>query len=306
MNPTYPLPPDRRLTLEGGSSLFLDVLRLAGRSEATLRIHKYALRTFGKSWGERDLREATEADLEAYARSTLGRVGRETAYLYLSSVRSLFRHLVEAGLLLVDPAARLPMPRMAERLTGAILAPEAMKRLVESPDLGGPCGVRDRALLECLYSTGLRTKETLGAAVGDVGEDTLTVRSGKGGKDRTLPVGPGAMAWIRRYLADVRPAFSLFRPGEEALWLTRWGRPFSRTLFQKHLSALGRSAGVVGLTCHLFRRSLATHLLAAGASPIEVSRILGHEDLRSLGRYVKVVERDLRATHAETHPREQP
>jgi integrase/recombinase XerD len=304
MNATNSRPADRNLTLGDAVPLFLDHLRLQGRAPATLKSHHYALAIFGKVWKDRDLREASTPDLESYSQRIKETLSRETAYLYLSSVRALFGFLVEQDLLLLDPAAHLPMPRMAERLTGRILSREEMKGLIESPDLSGPCGVRDRALLECLYSTGLRITEARELQVGDIGEEVLMVRSGKGGKDRTLPLGREARAWIGRYLGDVRPAFLAFHPEAQHLWLTRWGRPFSGTLFLKHLGSLGKAANLGGLTCHMIRRSMATHLLAAGASPHEVSRLLGHEDLRSLSRYVKVAARELRETHAKTHPRE--
>ena len=147
---------DRNHTLSGAREAFLDHLRLLGRSERTIAVHQNGLNQFAKFWGERDLREATPEDLERYARATLGRVARESAYVYLSAVRLLFRFLVESQVLLVDPSSGMPMPRMHQRLTGRILTLEEMKRLVESPVSSKPIGLRDRAMLEFLYSTGLR------------------------------------------------------------------------------------------------------------------------------------------------------
>jgi len=304
MNSTYSRPEDPKLTLEAAAPLLIDHLRLLGRSPSTLRSYHYSLIPFGKFWKDRDLREVSQEDLEAYSRQIQSTRSRETAYLYLAAVRALFAHLVSRDLLLLDPAAHLPMPRMTERMTGRILTREEMKKFVESPDLSTPCGVRDRALLECLYSTGLRISEARELQVGDIGDEALLVREGKGGKDRTVPLGKEARSWIGRYLGEARPVLQAFSPGADHLWLTRWGKPFRPELFQRHLRALGRAAGVAGLTGHLIRRSMATHLLAAGASPHEVSGILGHEDLQSLSRYIKVALRELRDTHARTHPRE--
>jgi len=285
---------------------FLEHLRLQGRAAATLRAHSNAFRQFGRFWGERDVREVTESDLETYARQVLARVSRETAYLYLSALRALFRFLVARDVLLLDPSAGLPMPKMHDRLTARILSPAEMTRLIESPDVTKPVGLRDRAMLEFLYSTGLRAKEHREVQVADLGDDAAAVRGGKGGKDRVVPVGKCAMEWVRRYLAEARPRFAAYRPGVEQLWITAWGKPFGQIVFQQYLRALGKAAGIESVTCHMIRRSMATHLLAAGASPQEVSAILGHEDLRSLSRYVRVAQREAKETHQKTHPREGP
>jgi len=293
-------------TLSAGSMAYLEHLRLQGRAEATLKAHQNAFRQFGKSWGERDLREVTERDLETYARQVLSRVSRETAYLYLASVRSLFRFLVSQDLILLDPSAGLPMPKMHDRLTGRILTPAEMTRLIKSPDVSKAVGLRDRAVLEFLYSTGLRAKEHRHVQVADLGDDSVVVRGGKGGKDRVVPAGKRAMEWVRRYLGEARPRLAAYRPGVEELWITAWGKPFGEIVFQQYLRKLGETAGIDHLTCHMIRRSMATHLLAAGASPQEVSAILGHEDLRSLSRYVLVAQREAKETHQKTHPRDTP
>lgn len=303
--PTFSLGTDRTLTLEAVLPRFLDALRLEGRSEATLWARENALRQFGKVWGERDLREVASGDIEAYTRGLLSRVGRETACLYVVSLRNLFRFLARAHLLLVDPSASLPLPRVSRRLAGRILGREEIARLVESPDVSRPTGLRDRALLEFLYSTGLRAGEMRRVAVVDLGDDAVAVREGKGAKDRMVPVGARAMAWVRRYVLDVRPSLARhLRPERAELWLTHHGRPFSEPLFQQHLRKLGAIGGVEALTCHMIRRTMATHLLSAGASPQEVSAILGHGDLKSLSKYVQAAAREAKETHARTHPRE--
>jgi integrase/recombinase XerD len=281
-------------------------LRLLGRSERTLALHQNSLAQFAKAWGKRDLREVAEEDLEAYAKETLARVTPESAYNYLHSLRTFFRFLEGSGLLLLDPARRLPMPRVADRLIGSILSPAEMKRLVESPDPNTALGLRDRALLEFLYSTGLRISENLCLKVADLGEDSVTVRGGKGAQDRVVPVGASAIRWIKRYLTRSRPLLGSRRPPAEELWLSFRGNPFDSQIFQIQLRKLGERAGIRGLSCHVIRRSMATHLLRAGASPQEVSGILGHSDLGSLSRYVKVALREVKETHEKTHPRETP
>ncbi|MCI0656272.1 MAG: tyrosine-type recombinase/integrase, partial [Acidobacteria bacterium] len=196
---------DRSVTLGNTLEQFLAERRLLGQSPSTLESHRNALRQFGKFWGERDLREAAPADLEVYAQEVLGRVSRETAYAYLSPIRALFRHLAERSLLLVDPSRQIPMPRMANRPLGRILSREEMNRLLGSPDVATAVGLRDRALLELLYSTGLRLSELQRLKIADLREFALTVRLGKGGKDRVVPLGKQAWGWVKRYLGEARP-----------------------------------------------------------------------------------------------------
>lgn len=232
-------------------------------------------------------------------------MSRETTYLYLSSLRSLFAFLARTERILLDPARGLPLPRMNDRLTGRILSREEMRRLVESPSSAKPTGLRDRAMLEFLYSTGLRASESRRLLVADLREDSVFVAAGEGAKDRLVPVGSRALARLRNYLREARPRMVRYRPGTEELWVAQWGKPFGPVMFQHHLLKLGLAAGLESPTCHMIRRSMATPLLAAGASSQEVSGILGHEDLKSLSRYVNVAAREVRETHAATHPREQ-
>jgi integrase/recombinase XerD len=298
---TSSLSKDHSVTLRDTLERFLAEGRLLGKSPSTLESHRNALRQFGKFWGDRDLREAVPADLETYAREVLGRVSRETAYAYLSPVRALFRHLADQNLLLIDPSRQIPMPRMANRPLGRVLSREEMKRLLESPDVATSEGLRDRALLELLYSTGLRLSEVQKLRIADLGEDALTVRMGKGGKDRVVPLGKQAWGWVKRYLGGAHP-----EPGSGAqeVFVGLRGRPFGKGRLRQIIHGLGLLAGIPGVTCHAIRRTMATDLLRAGANPKEVSAILGHGDLKSLSRYVRIAAREVKETHHRTHPRE--
>jgi len=290
-------------TLEAATRAYAEHLRLLGRSEATLRARTNALRQFGRVWGDRDLREVTASDLETYAGAVRERVSRESAYGYLDSVRALFRFLTDKHVILVDPARALPMPHMRGRRLGKVLTPEAMKRVIEAPDVKTPAGLRDRALLELLYSTGIRSGEAVRLTIEDIADDVVTIRAGKGAKDRCVPLGAVAREWVARYLREGRPR--LAKPEEKGLWIMdHRGRIFGEAWFRHHVRALGQAAGIEKLTTHTIRRSMATHMLAAGASPSEVSSILGHEDLRSLSHYAFLAGVDLKEAHARTHPRE--
>jgi integrase/recombinase XerD len=305
MKTTDSLNEDRSVTLSRSLEEFLSHERIGGKSDSTLQAHANALRQFGKFWGERDLREATPRDLERYALGLLSRVSKETAYGYLSGVRAFFRHLAESGLLLLDPAAVLPMPRMTDRPLGRILSPEEMKRLLESPDPATPRGLRDRALLELLYSTGLRLSEVRNLRLSDLGEDAVTIRCGKAKKDRMVPLGKKAARWIGRYVSDARPRPGAPEVDQPELFLNVHGRPFGKSHLRIILRTLGDRLGIPGVTCHALRRTMATDLLRAGANPAEVSAILGHTDLKSLSRYIRIAPVEVKETHRNTHPREQ-
>jgi integrase/recombinase XerD len=295
---TSSLPEDRSVTLDVAVEQYLADEQLSGKSAATIQAHRNALQQFGKFWGRKDLREATAGDLDTYAREVLGRVSRETAYAYLAPVRALFRHLAVRNVLLIDPSRLLPMPRMANRPLGRILSQDEMKRLLESSDVTSTVGLRDRALLELLYSTGLRLSEVQKLRIADIGEDAVTVRQGKGAKDRVVPLGKQASEWVRKHIHEARP------PGVEEVFVTLRGRPFGKGRLRQVIHGLGVRAGIPEVTCHAIRRTMATALLRAGANPKEVSEILGHGDLKSLSRYIRIAAREVKETHRKTHPRE--
>lgn len=304
MKNTSSLEPDRNVTLEAAVERFLADEQLSGKSEATIGAHRNALRQFGKVLGKTDLREATAGDLEAYARELRKRVSRETAYGYLATVRGLFRYLAETNVLLLDPSRHLAMPRMSNRPLGRVLSGEEIRTLLQSPEVETPVGLRDRALLELLYSTGLRLSEVQKLSFSDLGEDALTVRKGKGAKDRVVPIGARALEWVSRYLKDGRPHLGPPAPGVEAVFLNGRGCALGKEHLRVVLRSLGKATGIRDLTCHAIRRTMATHLLRSGAIPKEVSAILGHSDLKSLSRYVRIAAVDVKATHEKTHPRE--
>jgi site-specific recombinase XerD len=286
--------PTDSLPLERALAGYLDHERLEGRSPATLRARRNAILQFGKVWGDRDLREVEMSDLDAYGGSLTGRVSKATAYLYLASLRAFFRHLAQRQLILVDPAMHLRLPRMRSRPLGKVLTTSQMQRLLETQ-----VNLRDRALVELLYSTGLRISEARRLRLEDLGGDAVRVQAGKGSKDRKVPLGKLALGWIRRYVDEERP-----KTDAPELFLNEGGRGFGEAHFRVRIRDLGRRAGLEGVTCHVIRRSMATHLLAAGANPKEVSSILGHEDLRSLARYVVSADLEVKETHRRTHPRE--
>lgn len=304
------LPMCRNRNLAEEIGRFLEHCRLAGRSARTVEALDnglWQLRRFLDGEGVHDAREVTADMLRRYKAHTVVRISPQSAHLYLRTVRAFFRFLTDEHRLLIDPAEGLAMPKLNRRGVGAALSEAEMERLIAMPDVATPTGLRDRAMLEFLYSTALRVSELCRMGVGDVDPagGTARVTEGKGARDRVAPIGTEAGKWLSKYLAEARPLLVGDRD-VDALFVSYRGRAWSDQMAAIHLKDLGRAAGLrVNLTCHVIRRTTATRLLSRGASPVEVSALLGHRDVRSLGRYVAVVARELKDAHRATHPREQ-
>jgi integrase/recombinase XerD len=204
----------------------------------------------------------------------------------------------------VNPAADLLMPRPDRKLPEATLSAKEMGQLMAVPNVGTPLGLRDRAVLEVFYSCALRRSELIGLLVKDVDFDrgTVFVRSGKGSKDRYVPIGERALFWLRLYLGIVRPAF--VRDGVNAgLFVSSVGTPLCADWLCRKIKAYMANAGIEKRgSCHLLRHSVATLMLEGGADIRYVAEMLGHARLETTQRYTRVSIDHLRAVHAVSHP----
>ena len=178
-----------------------------------------------------------------------------------------------------------------------------VEALLASPDASEPLGLRDRAMLELLYASGLRVSELVGLPRDAIDLDSGMLRvTGKGGKERLVPFGPSAARWIARYVAEARPALDIRR--SPALFLTSRGTPMTRQRFWQLIEGYGRKAGVRGhLTPHGVRHSFATHLLEHGADLRALQMMLGHADISTTQIYTQVSRSRLRKVYDEFHPR---
>lgn len=222
----------------------------------------------------------------------------------LNAVQNFFAWLCRENLLPGNPAADLQLPRKPRRTLPRALSLAEVAALLAVPDVRDPLGVRDRAILETLYATGLRRTELARLDVVDLDRalGTVWVRKGKGGKDRVVPLGGHARHWIDRYLAECRPHLEV-RAGEHGLFLTGYGERMSAG----YLGAMVRHALVAaGVTrvgsCHLLRHSCATHMLENGADIRFIQQLLGHARLDTTQIYAEVSIAQLRDVHARTHP----
>jgi integrase/recombinase XerD len=228
-----------------------------------------------------------------------------TVARHLVTLRNFFRFAQIQEIVPADPSINLESPKIRRSLPG-YLRLEEVERLLAQPNAATPLGLRDRAMLEVLYSTGLRVSELIGLKIADLDSKVGCVRCiGKGDKERIVPVGRKAIGMVEKYLRDARPKLlGKGKPASSALFVNRRGGPISRVAVWKILSAYGRRAGLrQALTPHMLRHSFATHLLERGADLRSVQLMLGHADISTTQIYTHVVEERLKQIYKAHHPR---
>ncbi|HVF44279.1 MAG TPA: site-specific tyrosine recombinase XerD [Pyrinomonadaceae bacterium] len=258
-----------------------------------------------KAWAEARGREPQgldKSDVSEFVMS-LSREGLSSRSVArsLSAARGFYRYLLLDGHIKVDPTAERNPPAWREKLP-RFLSKEEVEQLLEAPDTSNPEGVRDRAMIEVLYATGLRVSELVGLTKSSVDVDAgVLFCTGKGSKQRSVPVGRSAVAWLQRYEA-ARRALLAGRESQK-LFVGYLGRPITRQDFYRTLVAHASKAGLEGVTPHVLRHSFATHLLEHGADTRSVQAMLGHADLATTQIYTHVTGERLRSVYERHHPR---
>ena len=276
-----------------------------GLSGRTVESYVRDLGGFGRylAASRRDLQKASRQDLVRYVqiRRAAGLSARSAARL-LSALRGFFRHCAAEGIVPEDSSAQLTSPKTWTALP-RVLSPEEIDALLAAPDVTTPRGLRDRAMIETLYASGLRVSELvrLETERTDLEGGTLLV-VGKGNKERLVPVGREARKWIGRYLREARPA--LDRARSEFLFLTGRGSPMTRQRFWQLIELYARGAGIRSrISPHVLRHSFATHMLERGADLRSVQMLLGHADIATTQIYTHVSRSRLRRVYDDFHPR---
>jgi len=290
--------------------VWLEVRAYSGR---TIEARKWALRAFLQWAGERDLHrpgQITRPILESYQRwlyryrKADGKpLGVTTQRGRLGAIQGFFTWLCKNNRLNANPAADLELPRKPNKILPKSLTVGEVDAVLAVPDITDPLGIRDRAMLELFYSTGIRRSELVRIDHEDLDRErgVLAVR-GKGKKDRVVPVGRRALQWVAKYLEHTRPLL-LVNIAEHALFLSGYGERFSpgyvgnwvkRTIDKADIGKSG--------SCHLLRHSCATHMLENGADIRIIQELLGHARLDTTQIYTDVSIVQLRAVHARTHP----
>lgn len=220
----------------------------------------------------------------------------------LSTIRQFYRFLLEEELLTADPTRDLASPKRGAYLP-EVLNPEEVERLLNSPDVNAALGIRDKAMLELLYATGLRVSELTGLRLHNLNPHAgYLICRGKGDKERLVPVGESALFWVGEYLRTVRPL--LIKKPTDFLFCSRRGGRMTRQNFWYAVKRYAHGAGIFKhISPHMLRHSFATHLLAGGADLRSVQMMLGHADIATTQVYTHISSKRLKEVHTHFHPR---
>ena len=301
-------------SLADGAARHLAWLRERNYTEDGLESRHHALKNFLAWASQRSLENPatiTLPILESYQRHLFHHrkkngkpLGITTQRTRLTTLKSLFAWLVRQGEIGANPASDLQLPRPEKRLPAEPLSTPQIRALLAIPDTRDPLGIRDRAILETFYSTGLRRSELAHLQISDLNRErgTLQIRQGKGQKDRVVPIGGSAEKWLARYTDHVRPRLQL-ETTQRALFLTGYGGPFNPDVISRKVSSAMKKAeiGRPG-SCHLLRHTCAAHMLEGGADIRQIQQLLGHEKLETTAIYTQVSILQLKEVHARGHP----
>jgi integrase/recombinase XerD len=287
------------------------VRRYSARTVDTTRRHVEQFAIWCDTRGLVRPEEITKPILERYQRFLFHyrkKDGRPLSYSSqagkLVAVRGMFRWLARQNAILWNPAADLDLPRPEYRLPKHVLTITEIEKVIAAPDVRDPLGLRDRAIVETLHATAMRRSELVGLSVYDVDTErqTVRIRRGKGDKERIVPIGERALAWIGKYVDVVRPEL-VVTASEQALFLTRLGDPFTPDALTDRVRKIV-SESEVGKkgACHMFRHTAATLMLEGGADIRYVQQMLGHSKLETTEIYTHVSITKLREVYAATHP----
>ena len=307
----FPVP---RTIFESLLNQYLESLLVKGFTEATARTRRKQLDSFLvwlKERGVLEPLEVTRPVLERYQRSLFHRrkengeaMSFRSQYALLVAVRQWFRWMTRQNHILHNPASELELPKQGHHLPRHVLSVREAEQVLQQPEIGDPMGLRDRALMEVLYSTGMRRMEVAGLKLYDVDFDggTVLIRQGKGRKDRMVPIGERAVAWLLKYIGEARSQL-VSEPDDYTIFLTNAGESLALEWISQivHEYVDKAKIGKTG-SAHLFRHTMATLMLEGGADIRFIQQMLGHVSLRTTEKYTHVSIRTLQKVYAATHP----
>ncbi len=307
-NPMDTLGLNRRMTQ------YLESMAIKNFSESTIEKREQYLSLFIYWCDQRGMLrpgEITKPIIERYQRylfhyrkksgEPLGFSGQTNR---LIAIRAWFKWLTRENYILYNPASEIDLPKIEKRLPKAILNEREVEQIMNQTDLTTSIGIRDRAILEVFYSTGVRRMELINISIYDIDVErgVLMVRQGKGRKDRVIPIGERAILWVEKYLYEVRPEF-ICDHREEELFLSSYGRKISPNGMSALVRGYVNKAGIVKKgSCHLFRHTMATLMLENGADIRFIQAMLGHASLETTEIYTQVSIKKLKKVHSLTHP----
>jgi len=293
---------------------YLESLAIRHYSDKTIQIARENIGYFIRWAEERELRKPQDITLPIieryqrhlyYLRRPNGKpLTVSVQHQRLGTLRGYFRWLVKQRYLLYNPAAEIELPKMDQRLPKTILSAREIELVMMQPKVDTPIGLRDRAIMEVLYSTGIRRAEVINLKLYDIDSErgTLAVRLGKGRKDRVVPIGERALQWVDKYRLDIRPQL-VVDPSNDLLFVNHVGQIIGMQWLSQKVRdyVIAAGLGKIG-SCHLFRHTMATLMLDNGADVRYIQALLGHSNLETTQIYTHVAIRQLKAIHEATHP----
>lgn len=283
---------------------FKDQLQVKGYAVSTIRDYSLYLGYFLeylKGLRINDLREVTYHLIRDYQLLISKKeLAEESKAMRIRPIKRLFGWLLDSHQLLIDPTEKIQETNRKNRTLPPVLTIEEMQLLLSQPNLSLRMQIRDRAIMETLYSSGIRLNELVQLTVHDVNlkERTLVIRKGKGRRQRVVPLGKTATKYVREYLEGIRPRYAKKNPKERSVFLTDEGKQITGDAIRCALYKYKKSAGITKTASpHSFRRSCATHLLQQGADIRYVQKLLGHRRIKTTQHYTRVYLRDLKVSH---------
>jgi integrase/recombinase XerD len=286
---------------------FLNYLKSHKYSVQTILSYRLTLNRFHSFLTAHDIhrvQDVTLRDLENFSLLlTDDGLASKSLNTYLINLRLFYRYLEHTLQVFVNPAENLVIPKPGFKLQH-VPSEEDMKKLLLEPDVTTPAGIRDRALLEILYSTGVRLEELVGINLFDVNMKQKIIKVlGKGNKERMVPMGKQATYWLNKYIKEVRKPFVRTRVDEHALFVgSQQGKRISPQTVSVLVREYSKQAEITPLTTHAVRRACATHLLRGGAHPAQIQKLLGHATMKALRSYLKLTIEDIKKMHKKGKP----
>ena len=286
--------------------MYISDLRKHNYSGKTVYSYRQSLEnllSFLDAEGVREISDVTSCALEKYRGWRLSAGMRPgTVALNVGVIKTFFGYLDGEGVIFDNPALGLKAPRDEKRM-GHVPSEEDMGKLLARPDVSTAMGIRDRAILEVAYSTGIRLGELTGLRLSSVDLKNKTLRVfGKGRRERIAPLTRAAAKWLEKYLSGPRGELLKYNLDEDALWIGTHRRMMSHAALGVRIGGYSKAAGVRRISPHAIRRACATHMLRNGAHPVQIQMLLGHSEMRTLSRYISVNLGDVRKTHAKSGP----
>lgn len=287
---------------------FREHLKALGRSPATVSLYSDQARLFLRTLETEEIRQVSRRHIEAYvAELREGECTVGTICTKVRAVKRFFEFLEGANIVFIDPSEGIREPAKPRTLPRTVLTPEEMGRILDQPNLGLMTGIRDRAVLEVFYATGVRLEELCRLTVfdADLSGRNLRVNRGKGGKDRVVPLTRHAVRLLREYITRARPRLTARDRTVRHLFVSRGGAPIGDQAVSLMIRTCARKAGLEArVTAHTFRHTFATVLVRNGADIVAVQRMMGHADPRTTQQYIRSLGLDVKGVHERTHPRE--